>query len=159
MSTRVTEEHRLALHQLVGPGAGEALAGMGLPQPAGELEALPNGTGFVARTGAREYLVAHGVGWAPDNTMPPWCFERCDRLLRLQGKSWCEVMSELCTHDMRRMRPGDWFMGSAGGVDVWIYAQGDDEDGGVLIGCDPSLGNYLRRVLDAVIADRYQRFN
>ena len=158
MSITVTEEHRLSLHQLVGPGAAEALARDGLPTPPGELEALPHEAGFVARTGAREYLVGHRLGWTPGESMPPWCFERCDRVLRLQGESWCEVVSELCSHDMRRMGSGDWFMGSMAGVDAWLYVTGSDESG-VLVGCDPSLGDYLRSVLDAVIADRYQRFN
>lgn len=158
MSTVVTEETMLSIHQILGAGATQALEQEGLPVPENELEAKAFEAGFLARTGKSEYLVASRTRRTLPASIPPWQFARSDRIFRLQGKGWCDVMAELCPLDLRRMEAEDWLMTTMAGVDVWLFASPDSE-GGVLIGCDPSLGEYLKTTLYEVVAEHEQSVN
>ncbi|MGV6817237.1 MAG: hypothetical protein ACWA44_08230 [Thiotrichales bacterium] len=102
--------------------------------------------GFIARPGPNEYLIS--------NTQPfssqlddAWVFDRADTLLSLSGGSWQKAMTHICHMDMSAVLEGDWLVVTGAGINLWCIGQ----DNGLLIGCDPSLGNYFTHTLKEIV--------
>lgn len=152
MTVEVSSPRTLGIHQIVGDGAEALVRDAGYPVPDAAQMALSHNHGFVARTARDEFLVADERAWQPAPSAPPWCFRRSDQVVRLRGEGWASVLAALCPHDLRNVAPDTWIMATVAGVDVWLYSP-DGASGGVLVGCDPSYGDYMRSTLQEVAAD------
>lgn len=153
MSIEITPVTELALRQLVGPGAGAALANADLPRPA-DLCALGHDDGFVACLGPEAYLLAGRGEHDMPADAPPWCFSRSDCVLRLTGDAVFDLLTEFCAADVTPLADGGWLLTRLAGIDVWIYrAPNDGPSGetGLLIGCDASYERYLHDALRAAV--------
>ncbi|MFA9459546.1 hypothetical protein [Thiohalorhabdus methylotrophus] len=145
-----------ALREVVGPGAERVLRMAGWPQPDAELTALSNERGLVARTGVNGYLLLRWDGEEPGlgkGASPPWVLTRSDRALWLLGDDPAGVLREVCEHDFRGFPLDGWLMTEVAGVAAWC-ARPRSRPEGLLLGCDPSHGDYFRNTLQGVIDDR-----
>ncbi len=140
-------EHPLPLWLVLGADSPACIRDSGLPLPeVMRTAALANG--FLARTGREEFLFA--------TVQPPepigahcWRYRRDDHVLALRGSGWRRVMAQVCHMDLTSFAASDWLFVSAAGISVWLFGLED----GLLIGCDPSLGNYLQHTLSEIVAD------
>lgn len=102
--------------------------------------------GFIARPGKNEYLIStrQPISSQLDDT---WVFDRADTLLSLSGDNWQKAMTHICHMDMSAVGEGDWLVVSGAGINLWCIGQKN----GLLIGCDPSLGNYFTHTLEEIV--------
>ena len=149
MSFEITTVTDLALRQLVGPGAGAALAEAGLPRP-DDLCAATHDHGFVACLGHEHYLVAGRDIPLPVASAPPWCFTRSDAVFRISAEHSHMLLAQYCGHDLRRLPETGWLMTRVADIDVWLRA-GAHARNGVLVGCDASYERYLHDALHGAV--------
>lgn len=152
MTLDVSSPRTFGIHHVVGNGAEACVRDAGYPVPEAALTAHPHDNGFIARIARDEFLVADERPWQPPQSTPPWCFRRSDHVIRLTGDEWPTVLAALCPHNLRNIGRDTWLMATVAGVDVWLYSP-DGATGGVLIGCEPSFGHYLRSTLQEVAGE------
>lgn len=104
--------------------------------------------GFIANLGAEEFLINH-AGFNRDQLEPQqYAFQRGDVVISISGK-WQELLSEVCIYDFRQARPGEFLMVLIAGVSVWMLIPEATE--ALIIGCDPTYGDYLFETLEKQI--------
>ena len=131
------EARDIELTQLLGPGAPGLLEEAGLPLPP-VMTVHVMDEGFIARTGKDEFLI-QGPDLSTAGRELAWTYPRGDRVLALQGDAWREAMAQIC----------EWQMLAAASITIWCLGSGD----GLLLGCDPSLGDYLQGTLAEIVND------
>jgi hypothetical protein len=141
------EARDIGLTQLLGPAAPELLEKSGLPLPA-VMAVHVMDEGFIARTGQDEFLL-HGSELSMAGQELAWSYPRGDRVLALQGDAWREAMAQICHWDFSGFSEGEWQMLAAAGITIWCLGSGN----GLLLGCDPSLGDYLQETLQEIVSD------
>ncbi|KUJ72495.1 hypothetical protein [Thiomicrospira sp. WB1] len=100
---------------------------------------------LVARLGRDEFLA-----WGPQaepliSNDSIRAFQRGDAVFELSG-DWRALLAEICIHDFRQTRPGDFLMTTAAGVNVWLLIP--DAQAPLWLGCDPTYEVYLHSVLE-----------
>jgi hypothetical protein len=139
------ETRELTLWQLLGPGAPAALEDSGYVLPR-VMAAVHHGSDLVARPGQDDFLLqAEGPPIAARAQC--WIYPRGDRVLALRGARWREDMAQVCHLNFADVSGGDWRMLAAAGINIWCLGLAD----GLLIGCDPSLGDYFNTTLTSVV--------
>jgi hypothetical protein len=141
------EARDIELTQLLGPGAPSVLEEAGLPLPP-VMTVHVMDEGFIARTGKDEFLI-QGPDLSTAGRKLAWTYPRGDRVLALQGDAWREAMAQICHWDFSDFKEGEWQMLAAAGITIWCLGSGD----GLLLGCDPSLGDYLQGTLAEIVND------
>lgn len=141
------ETRDIRLTQLLGPGAPYLLEEAGLPLPP-VMAVHGMDEGFIARTGKDEFLF-HGPELPTGGHELAWSYPREDRVLALQGDAWREAMAQVCHWDFSRFNEGEWQMLAAAGITIWCLGLNN----GLLLGCDPSLGDYLQETLAEIVND------
>lgn len=147
MSHLQLHEHPLPLWLLLGADSPARLTDLGLPLP-DVMHTAKLADGFLARTGRDEFLLATEQPPEPVGAQC-WRYRRGDRVLALRGPGWRAAMAQVCHMDLGGFGEGDWLFVSAAGISVWCLGLAD----GLLLGCDPSLGDYLQHTLAEVVAD------
>ena len=154
-----------ALLQIRGSGSLAALAAMNLEVPDawftyGSTASLdPQRLDFVARLGSRECLLycdqdeqlANRI--AATVVADTFVFPRDDTVLAIAGERWEEMMLQICSFDLGSSQPPQFVMASAAGISIWMRIPAAGEP--LLVGCDPSYGDYLVSTLEQII----QEFN
>lgn len=147
MSALQLQPHPLPLWLLLGADSADLLRQHGLPVPE-PMHSVALADGFVTRTGRAEFLIASDQPPQPAGGLT-WRYRRGDRVLALRGPGWRAVMAQVCHMDLSGFGPGDWLYLSAAGISVWCLGLED----GLLLGCDPSLGDYLQHTLTGIVSD------
>lgn len=147
IQTLQINEHPLPLWLLLGADSPACVTEGGLPLPE-VMRTAALVDGFLARTGREEFLLATERPPEPAGSQC-WRYRRGDRVLALQGPDWRRVMGQICHMDLAGFGEGDWLFASVAGVGAWCLGLAD----GLLIGCDPSLGDYLNHTLTEIVAD------
>ena len=141
------EPRDIGLMHLLGPDAPELLEKAGLPLPPVMAVHMMD-DGFIARTGQDEFLL-HCPELSTEGQELAWSYARGDRVLALQGDAWREAMAQICHWDFSDFKEGEWQMLAAAGITIWCLGSGN----GLLLGCDPSLGDYLQGTLTEIVND------
>lgn len=150
MSTVVSLQlEKQPLTLLVGPDAPEVLQTSNFQLP-GMMQVSRFDDGFLVRTGQDEFLLQSASPLL--SSLPAcWVYQRDDHMLALKGEYWQQVLAYVCHMDLSKVETDDWLMMSVAGVNCWALVT----DKGLLLGCDPSVGEYLYHTL----ADTVQRVN
>jgi len=141
------EKRELTLWQVLGPDAPVAMEAADVFIP-DVMNAVSNAQGFIARTGVDEFIVQINELTLSEQKLC-WVYRRADCTLALQGESWREVMAEVCHQDFSDVGKDDWLMLSAAGINIWCMGLSD----GLLIGCDPSVGEYFSKTLKEIVGE------
>ena len=108
---------------------------------------LNNGE-FVANLGQEEILINHSSFSYEQLESQQYAFQRGDVVISLSG-DWRKLMTEVCVYDFRQAKPGDFVMVLMAGVSVWMLIPQEGEP--VIIGCDPTYGEYFIETLEEQI--------
>lgn len=138
-----------SLQHLLGPAAAAALADAGLAVPSRLFQAAAHASGFVAKTGHDEYLVAGAPLTPPADA---WLFARGDCVFKVRGAGRLALFSQICHLDPAELVAGAWLATSAAGITAWCLQPSAATDH-FLIGCDPSYGIYLEDTLVNIAQD------
>ncbi|MEJ2141399.1 MAG: hypothetical protein P8Y24_03425 [Gammaproteobacteria bacterium] len=143
---------QLPLTLLVGCDVPEVLQANGYDLPElMQVARLPDG--FLVRTGKDEFLLQSSKPLVA-NLPSCWTYPRVDQAFVLQGEHWREVMAYICHMDMGQVKTDDWLMMSVAGVNAWARVLEE----GLLLGCDPSLGEYLHHTLNETVNRVNEKF-
>ena len=155
LSAALCERTDLSLWQL--RAAPDALADVGAPAQLFAWQPRADGPDLVARTGVRECLLLEresSTGQTSQKTLENGaavCFLRSDRIFQLSGADRFVLLSYLCAHDLSKEASRQFCFVSMAGVSVWVGI-GYPDDGALLLGCDPSYGDYLAHTLNDFLA-------
>lgn len=152
MNPVALQVEQLPLTLLVGSDAPEVLEANGYDLPGlMQLARLPDG--FLVRTGKDEFLLQSSKPLNA-NLASCWVYPREDQTFVLQGEYWREVMAYICHLDLGHVKTDDWLMMSVAGINAWARVLED----GLLLGCDPSLGEYLHHTLNETVNRVNEKF-
>lgn len=141
------ENRELTLWQVLGPDAPAVMQTADVLIP-DVMSAVSDTKGFIARTGVDEFIIQSNELTLPEKKHC-WVYRRADCTLALQGEGWREVMAQVCHQDFSDIEKDDWLMLSAAGINIWCLGLSE----GLLIGCDPSLGDYFSETLDEIVGE------
>ena len=105
--------------------------------------------GFIARLGSREFYVFSLAGESYKTRITGdnlYLFERSDRVFGLRGNTRVNYLRELCAFDFSTCAGDQIVLASMAGVSCW-FKMSSDEDVDILVGCDPTYGDYMAEVL------------
>ena len=141
------ESRELPLWQILGPDAPVLIEAENILFPE-VMNAISTEQGFIARLGFDDFLI-QAEELILSEKMLCWVYPRADRIVALQGEHWREVMAQVCHQDFSNVGKDHWLMVSAAGINIWCLGLSD----GLLMGCDPSLGNYFSETLNEIICE------
>lgn len=153
MSQVSVQVEALPITMLVGSDVPELLQASDYPVP-GIMQVARLPGGFIARTGKDEFLLQTEKSFVCEK-QACWCYSREDRTFILKGALWREVMAYICHMDLSEVNKDDWLMMSVAGVNTWALVIEE----GLLMGCDPSLGEYVASTLNETVQRVNQKFN
>lgn len=99
---------------------------------------------FIAKLGNEEYLLNIQNFSVDLLESQQYAFQRGDAVYELSG-NWIALMSEVCIYDFRQAVPGEFLMVLVAGISVWILVP--EPNGNLIVGCDPTLEEYLENTL------------
>ncbi|HXH01710.1 MAG TPA: hypothetical protein VNN09_00135 [Candidatus Competibacteraceae bacterium] len=116
-----------------------------------------DGGAFIARTGAREFLLVDGpegrtTAALPEEADGVLALPRDDQELALGGAALRDVLLQTCSFDFTKAGPDDIVYANMIGVGCWLRP-GGGRIPYLRIGCDPSYGEYLFETLLGIVAE------
>lgn len=110
---------------------------------------------FLARLGDREFYVFGPAGTLPGTAsygLETYVFQRSDAVFSFDGDGYLAFLRELCAYDFATSEPDEFILANLAGVSCWIRVP-PKRSTQVLMGCDPSYGNYMDETLTEVLRE------
>ena len=110
---------------------------------------------FLARLGDREFYVFGPAGTLPRKVSygpETYVFQRSDAVFAFDGDGYLAFLCELCAYDFSISERDEFILTNLAGVSCWIRMPPKSSTQ-VLMGCDPSYGNYMNETLTEVLRE------
>lgn len=111
--------------------------------------------GFLARLGNREFYIFGPAGTLPGRQTfgaDTYAFARSDAVFSLDGDGSAAFLRELCAYDFAASEPDEFILANLAGVSCWFRIP-PAESTQVLMGCDPSYGDYMTDTLTRTLSE------
>ena len=111
--------------------------------------------GFLARLGDREFYIFGPAGTLPKKGSygaETYVFQRSDAVFSFDGDGYLAFLRELCAYDFATSEPDEFILANLAGVSCWFRVP-PKHSTQILMGCDPSYGNYMNETLTEVLSE------